>query len=298
MQETLLKKWRDQFATTLSRFSEVAYSESIDLHEACRYALAGEGKHIRPLLTILTAEMCGGDGARALPAAVAVEMIHTYSLVHDDLPCMDDDDLRRGRPTLHKVYGDATALLAGDALLTDAFHVITAPESLASIFPTHPSAQARLAQAALLAKAAGGHGMVLGQSLDMHWTAREGAQSTNLDHIHRHKTGYLIAAACAMGVRAAEGPEHQAEKLWLFGEKIGLAFQICDDLLDNAEGTGKSQGKDESQGKLTYLRFQSRNDAAAAATRLTREAEDILKEFGDRAAPLSALTAALLQRQK
>lgn len=298
MNHQLQQNVHEFFIATLKKFSQVAYSESIDLHAACRYALTGEGKHIRPLLTLLTADMCGGDQKQALSAAVAIEMVHTYSLIHDDLPCMDDDDVRRGRPTVHKVYGDATALLAGDALLTDAFRVISHPQQWPDVFPSFPQAESRLAQITILAQAAGGRGMVLGQALDMHWTARTGASKQDLDGIHQHKTGCLIAAACSMGAHAASASSKQVEQMGKFGEKLGLAFQICDDLLDEMEGTGKSLGKDTHQGKLTYLRFMSREEAASAAAQLTREAEEILHSFGSRSAPLATLTATLLQRRK
>lgn len=270
------------------------------LQTACRYALEGEGKRARPMLVALIARMLGARGDAWIAPALAVEMIHTYSLVHDDLPCMDDDAMRRGRPTTHVVFDEATALLVGDALLTDAFTVLSEPHVTAAIAPDYGSIPAarRLAMITRLARAAGSQGMVRGQILDMHWTAREGATRQDLDRIHINKTGRLIAAACALGALSATEDENRIELAWRFGEKIGLAFQVTDDLLDDTSSMGKSQGKDAAQGKLTYLTLLSRAEAEACAHEATSQAEILLKPFGSGAQAVFDYTRSLLQRQR
>ena len=217
-----------------------------DLREAMSYSLMAGGKRLRPCLVLLACEACGGTVERALPAACAIEMVHTYSLIHDDLPAMDDDDLRRGRPTNHKMFGEATAILAGDALLTRAFEVLAR-----DVHPAEVAAQC----CTDLAAAAGPSGMVGGQSADL---AAEHAKSTTLEQleaIHRRKTGRLITSALTMGARIALANEQTRENLQNYGICIGLAFQITDDLLDltgDQEKMGKALQKDATHGKLTY----------------------------------------------
>ncbi|MCS7271538.1 MAG: polyprenyl synthetase family protein [Gemmataceae bacterium] len=230
------------------------------LREAMRYSLLAPGKRLRPLLTLLTHEAASGNGdiSAALPAACAVEMVHTYSLIHDDLPAMDDDDLRRGRPTCHKVYGEALAILAGDALLTGAFEVLATG---------YPPARAAVLTVEL-ARAAGAIGMVGGQTLDLQAEGRLPGSSplpatlATLEDLHRRKTGALIRAAVRLGWLAADpsgGPpplqEQRAHWVDTFATALGLLFQITDDLLDvegSEEKTGKRLGKDAARGKLTY----------------------------------------------
>lgn len=217
------------------------------LVEAMRYSLLGPGKRLRPLLVLLACEASGGRAESARPGAVAIEMVHTYSLIHDDLPAMDDDDLRRGRPTCHKQYDEATAILAGDALLTLAFEV------LARGYPARTAA----VSCAELASGAGASGMVGGQMLDLHPSPTAG--EAYLEDLHRRKTGALIRSAVRLGIHAAQGETgvdpRTLAALDAYSAAFGLAFQVTDDLLDvesSAEQTGKAVGKDAGRGKLTY----------------------------------------------
>ena len=216
------------------------------LFEAMRYSLLAGGKRLRPALTLALCEICGGEAEAALPFAAAVEMVHTYSLIHDDLPCMDNDDYRRGKLTNHKVYGEATAVLAGDALLTAAFGQLAAAELPA----------ARIAKAvAALARCAGELGMVGGQVLDMNAETRLCTEQEVYD-IQSRKTGALISAACQLGVIAAGGSQTQLSQAERYAEAIGLAFQIEDDILDvigDAKKLGKATGMDET--KNTFVRL-------------------------------------------
>jgi farnesyl diphosphate synthase len=283
-----LETWRQAVEAELTRKRTSYYPEATRLHEACRYALEGPGKRIRPLLALGAAEALGGSWRNALPAAIAIEWIHTYSLVHDDLPTMDDDDLRRGRATTHKVFDEATALLVGDALLTDAFAIILG---------TPASDAQKIGMLSALASSAGGRGMVLGQALDMHWTGRPGYGQNDLDRIHELKTGCLIRAACAIGAWSAGATAAERLQLEEFGARIGLAFQIVDDLLDERSAIGKTSGKDRASGKLTYLTLMSAEEAGARAEALTFAARASLEVFGAKARPLLDLAGLLLQRQ-
>lgn len=250
------------------------YSRKEPLHEAILYALAGNGKRVRPLCAMIAAEHYGQAARVAVSAACAIEMIHTYSFVHDDLPCLDNDVLRRGRPTVHKVFDEATALLVGDALLTDSFRVLTD----AAFFPDNAavSASDQVKQVSLLAKAAGGHGMVLGQARDVWWTGRGGITQDALESIHTEKTGALMGASFALGAVAAGATRDDAARWENFGRSIGLAFQAVDDTLDGSRATGKSSGKDLAQGKLTYLRFQTREEIMTSTLALTSSALQVL----------------------
>ncbi len=279
----------ERFETHLGEIAARDYHGDAGVGPAVRYVLSNGGKRVRPILSMLAAEALGGTAENALTAAAAVEFVHTYSLVHDDLPCMDDDDLRRGKPTAHKRFGEASALLAGDALLTDAFALLAAEEHRAD-------AKTRAAMVADLARAAGGGGMVRGQALDLYWTARHGAQRGDLDTIHLLKTGRLLGAAAALGALSARANASSVERLRRFGEGIGLAFQIKDDLLDEARGTGKSSGKDRASGKLTYLALMSPAEAAAEADRVTEKALAELAFPECRAEPLVVFARLLLAR--
>ncbi len=256
-----LEHWQSVFNKALDQHIEFHYSGNDSVTEAIKYALKAGGKRVRPALCLMTAKALGGDPEQAIPAALAIEFVHTYSLVHDDLPCMDNDDLRRGKPTTHKVYGEAQALLAGDALLTDAFNVLASQ--------SQPSTGRMVKE---LASAAGGHGMVLGQSLDLYWTARAGASRLDLDRIHTLKTGRLLGCSAALGALAVDAPMSTVERLRRFGEGLGLAFQITDDLLDETCNTGKSVGKDRESGKLTYLAMMAPDLARQAAKSISSAA--------------------------
>ena len=245
------------------------------LDEACRYSLMAGGKRVRPALTLEFCRLFGGTPQNALPFAAAVEMIHTFSLIHDDLPCMDDDDLRRGRPTNHKVFGEAYALLAGDGLALDAFGMAA---SNALVSP-----EARVEAVRLLSRAAGSEGMVRGQIMDMF-----GEQNTltyeELLALHAHKTGALIRVAAQMGCLAAGyavgSPEMAAAEG--YAERIGLCFQVIDDILDatsTPEVLGKSVGGDAEHHKNTFLSFSTIPEAEAYADRLTEEAVELLAPY-------------------
>ncbi len=247
-----------------------------DLTDAMLYSLMAGGKRVRPILLLETCRMCGGDVEAALPFACAVEMIHTYSLIHDDLPCMDDDDLRRGKPTNHKVYGEATATLAGDALLTGAF------EAMLEEYGDIPMDRV-LRAAACLGRAAGSRGMVGGQVLDM---AGEGHTLTagEVTELYALKTGALITAATEMGCILAGGSEEAREAVVRYAEKIGLAFQVQDDILDvtGDEATiGKPVGSDARSEKNTYVTIRGLDACRELVQSLTEEAVAALDGFQD-----------------
>ena len=242
----------DMFAHVFDNFVASAWHDrQSKLHNAIRYCLEGDGKRVRARLALMVCASYGQDPRRALSAGAAVEMVHAYSLAHDDLPCMDNDDYRRGRPSLHKAFDEVTALLAGDAILTDAMRVVADAEFFPDGAFVSDGEKIRLVRE--LSLAAGGHGMVLGQDLDMFWTGRGHCDKGTLDRIHKCKTGALIGGACAMGAISGGAPSEHVTRWRRFGVLVGLAFQAIDDILDIHEMTGKTKGKDHDQGKLTYL---------------------------------------------
>lgn len=247
------------------------------LLESMRYSLTAGGKRVRPILVLEFCRISGGDVQKALPVACAVEMLHTYSLIHDDLPCMDNDGLRRGKPTNHVVYGECTAVLAGDALQAEAFGTI-----LRSELP----AEARASCAEILAYAVGSDGMCAGQFLDMVGENKL-LNEDELNEINNRKTGALLIAACRMGVAAAGGSEEQLEAAALFGAAIGSAFQIRDDVLDvisTNEALGKPVGSDAQENKSTYMTIYGETRCMQMITRLTEAAKAALDgEFSDTA---------------
>ena len=261
------------------------------LADAIRHSLLGGGKRLRPVLALLAAEACGADPWAALPAAAALEMIHTYSLIHDDLPCMDDDDLRRGRPTCHKAFGEATALLAGDALQARAFEV------LARDLPPIAAAGCVLA----LAEAAGPAGMVGGQMADLDAEGRTDATLDRLEAIHRRKTGALLRASLKMGGVVAGADANTIEALDRYGHAVGLAFQIVDDLLDvhgDEAKLGKRVNKDQGLGKWTYPGLLGVDGSRRRARELADEAVEALAPLGHRGDRLRALALELLERDR
>lgn len=262
------------------------------LAEAMRYSVFAGGKRLRPILALMAAEACGGDPRAALPAACALEIVHTYSLIHDDLPCMDDDDLRRGVPTCHRAFDEATAVLAGDGLLTLAFE-ITARR-------TTP-AEVGLECVAILAEAAGPIGMVGGQAADLEAEGRSDATLEALEAIHRRKTGALLRASLRMGATIARARREVLDGLDAYGGAIGLAFQIVDDLLD-VEGDeaklGKRVQKDSDRGKWTYPAVIGVDASRRRARRLADEAVDALAPLGERGGMLAALARNLLERDR
>jgi geranylgeranyl diphosphate synthase type II len=270
--------------------------------DAMSYSLLAPGKRLRPILVMMACNSAGGSDEQALPAAVAVEMVHTYSLIHDDLPAMDDDDLRRGLPTCHKKFGEAMAILAGDGLLTLAFQVIA---------ESYPSATAAVSITEL-ARGAGMIGMVGGQVMDL---VAEGKIETgdrpksvaDLESIHCRKTGALFRSSLRLGLFAAQGERHGGpdrtvqERLDAFGRAFGLAFQISDDLLDvegNSENTGKQVGKDAARGKLTYPGLLGTTESRHRATLLCSEAIQAAEGLGAAAEPLAALAQYVMERDR
>lgn len=260
------------------------------VHQAMRYACLSGGKRLRPLLAATSAELCGVQKSRALRAAAAIEMVHCYSLIHDDLPAMDDSDLRRGRPAVHKAFDEATAILAGDALLTQAFEVLADPE-------THEDPAVRCALVVGLAKAAGPHGMVAGQMLDLLAEKQEfdlGATT----RLQRLKTGEMIAFSCEAGAILGRAAPPLRHALRAYAHDLGLAFQITDDLLDvesTAAETGKPVGHDA--GKATFVSILGVERARAQAKALTEQAAGYLKVFDGRASLLEAVAEYVLTRR-
>lgn len=267
------------------------------VNQAARYSLLDGGKRIRGILVLAACELMGGKAEDALDFACAVEMLHCYSLIHDDLPCMDNDDYRRGKPSCHKAFGEATALLAGDALQCAAFETIAgARDGQGAPLPS----QCVAAAAGALAMGGGARGMVLGQELDL---AYEGQPITReiLECIHRHKTGALINAAVQMGAAAADGCENDCETLSRFAFALGLVFQIVDDVLDvtsTAQELGKPIGSDQEQGKTTYITLMGEEGAMDLACKLTRDCcRDLTEAYGTRADFLVWLAQSLLKRR-
>ena len=269
------------------------------LREAMRYSLLAGGKRLRPILCLAACELAGGVAEQAMPTAVALEMIHTMSLIHDDLPAMDNDDLRRGRPTNHKVYGEANAILAGDALLTRAF------EMVALRSPGVP-AERLLAVVGELSLASGAPGLVGGQVVDLECEGKDVDLET-LEYIHLHKTGALLRACVLSGAQIAGAPEALLQALRVYARGIGLAFQIIDDILDvtaSSEVLGKTAGKDLTADKTTYPKLLGLEESRRRADTLVAEAKAALAPFaqGDagalKAAPLLALADYITSRDR
>lgn len=264
------------------------------LYNSMHYSLAAGGKRIRPILAIAACEAVGGRTEDVIPAAVAIEMIHTYSLIHDDLPSMDNDDLRRGKPTNHKVFGEATAILAGDGLLTMAFEILSGTDNV----DANEHADRRLRIIREIAVAAGPEGMVGGQQLDIE---NEGTimDIRELEELHRRKTGALILAAIRTGGISGGATETQLQALTDYGAKTGLAFQIADDILDVIgieKEVGKSLGKDARQNKNTYPAIAGLAESKLLAEKLINEALTALDSFDDKATPLRMLAGYIIAR--
>ncbi len=260
--------------------------------EAMRYSALGGGKRLRPFLVVTTAQLYGVADARSLRAAAALEMIHCYSLIHDDLPAMDDADLRRGRPSVHKQFDEATAILAGDGLLTYAFEVIGAPE-------THDDPKVTSSLVIELAKAAGADGMVGGQMIDLS-SEREGLDLDGISELQRLKTGALIAYGCQAGCILGQGPEEDRTAFQAYTDNIGLAFQIADDILDataSAEDLGKPAGQDEAMDKATFVKLLGLDGARAKADELVERACEALSRFDKRADPLRDVARFIVTRK-
>lgn len=264
------------------------------LLKAMRYSLEAGGKRVRPILVLAACEAVGGDALVAMPIACAMEYIHTFSLVHDDLPCMDDDRLRRGQPTNHMIFGEGRAVLAGDGLLSDAFCLATHPDMVAKV-----DASVLLDVIYDIAFATGPRGMVGGQELDLDGEGKSLSLS-EMERVHRLKTGALITAAVTVGAKIGGALPKQLEALRIYGEKIGLTFQIADDIL-NVEGTaeeqGKSIGSDADNNKSTYVTVLGLEKAKLKAKQLTEEALAALSSFDDKALPLRSLARYIIERR-
>lgn len=283
--ESYIASHRGRIEEALEAYLPPAAERPATLHAAMRHSVFAGGKRLRPILCLAAAEACGGDADAAIPLAVALECLHTYTLIHDDLPCMDDDDFRRGHPTCHKVYGDAVAVLAGDALQALAFEICGSQESGG-------------AYARELAIAAGSRHLVGGQVLDL-----EGEQKRldieELRFIHRSKTAALLTVSVRFGGLSAGASQEQMAALTRFGEACGLAFQIIDDILDVTQTSaqlGKSAGKDSATGKATYPALLGLEASKTEALRLTGEARQSLHGFGTSGVALRGLADYLLNR--
>ena len=275
--KTVISENKAAVEAELEKIYSVESGPASQLYEAQRYSLLAGGKRIRPALVLETCKMLGGDVNAAMPFACAIEMIHTYSLIHDDLPCMDNDDLRRGKPTCHKVFGDACATLAGDGLLTDAFSVC--------VMNPNVSADCAAVAVAVLSGAAGSYGMVKGQMTDL-FGEMNPLSEQELVELHMGKTGAMICAAVQLGCLAAGyAPNDEVtEKLTLFAQKIGLVFQVIDDILDvtsSDETLGKRIGSDKNKNKTTFMSFFTPDTARIYAESLTEEAISDIESIED-----------------
>jgi len=289
--QPLLSSMRSDVEEALDRFLPTAETPPRRLHEAMRHSVFSGGKRLRPILALLACEVSGGVREVAMAPACATELVHTYSLIHDDLPSMDDDELRRGRPTCHVAFDEATAILAGDALLTLAFELAVHEGSI--------PAELRARTVTVLAQANGSGGMVGGQAADM---SGEGQDATEelVNFIHRRKTAMPIEAAVRIGALAAGASEGVTAALTSYGRSIGLAFQIADDLLDltgTAEEMGKAVGKDADAGKITYPAAVGVERARRRAAELIEEAVDAVEPFGEAAWALRSIARYIVGRR-
>ncbi|TIH07711.1 (2E,6E)-farnesyl diphosphate synthase [Pseudomonas leptonychotis] len=285
---------QDRVDSALNRLFSPTQPELERLYQAMRYSLFNGGKRVRPLLVYAACEALGGEPERANAAACAVELIHAYSLVHDDLPAMDDDDLRRGQPTTHIAFDEACAILAGDGLQSLAFEV------LADAAHNPHGAELRLAMVSTLARAAGPAGMVGGQAIDLGSVGQQLDQGA-LEIMHRHKTGALIEASVQLGALASgQADEHALKALHTYARAIGLAFQVQDDILDVESDTatlGKTQGKDQAHDKPTYPALLGLDAAKTYALELRDQALHALRPFDQAAEPLRELARYIVERR-
>ena len=276
----------------LDRFLPKASTRPGTIHKSMRYSLFAGGKRMRPALVLAAAEACGGDPKEAMPLACAVECIHTYSLIHDDLPAMDNDDFRRGKPTNHKVFGEGIAVLAGDALLTQAFEIAAQARS----WPRYSHKDLVLE----IAKASGSLQLIAGQVADLEGEGKK-VSLAQLQYIHERKTSALLCCSVRLGGMSANCTPAQLQALTDFGYHVGLAFQVIDDILDVTQSTetlGKTAGKDVAAQKATYPRLVGLEKSKKIAASLTAKAFAALKPFRGRAVALEALAKYLLERDR
>ncbi|MGE5807906.1 MAG: polyprenyl synthetase family protein [Nitrospirota bacterium] len=291
--QTYLSRKKELVDKTLEKLVPPADAFPASVHEAMRYSLFAGGKRVRPILALAAAEALGAKTAEFVPVACALELIHTYSLIHDDLPAMDNDDYRRGMATCHKVYGEAVAILAGDGLLTLAFEVLSDPRRLKTVPPAR-----LIAIIKEVSTASGVNGMVGGQVVDMESEGRE-VDFPTLEYIHTHKTGALIRASVRTGALYAKAGKRHFTALTHYGELIGLAFQIADDILDitgKREETGKDVGSDIKKGKKTFPAFYGLDESRRRAAEVADKAVASLQGFGRKADPLRELAKYIVTR--
>ena len=286
-----LRAQQTKINSALDTYLPPARRKPATLHRAMRYSIFAGGKRLRPILCLAAAEACGGSDEAAMPLACALECIHTYSLIHDDLPCMDDDDLRRGKPTNHVVFGEAIAVLAGDALLTSAFEIGTKAHGS----PRYP--HRTLVQE--IADASGSLKLIAGQVADLEGEGRK-LSIHQLKYIHERKTSALLRCAVRLGGMSANATPAKLRALSDFGSSIGLAFQVIDDILDvtqTSEQLGKTAGKDQAVDKATYPSMVGLERSRKIAGKLTRNARESLSVFNGKAKALEALTDYLIERK-
>ncbi len=289
--KTYLKSRQKQIDRALDQYLPNESTRPATIHRAMRYSLFAGGKRLRPILCLAAAEACGGRIDKALPLACAIECIHTYSLVHDDLPSMDNDDFRRGRPTCHKVFGEGMGVLTGDALLTIAFEILSRTK------PTRRYDMSMLLRE--VAVAAGSEKLIAGQVADLEAEGKN-ADRGQLRYIHENKTAAILATSVRLGAMSANANSKQLGAITKFGRALGLAFQVIDDILDvtqTSEKLGKSAGKDIAARKATYPAVIGLQESRAEAKRLTRRAHEALSIFGSKGEALHALANYLLERE-
>ncbi|PYK37880.1 MAG: farnesyl-diphosphate synthase [Verrucomicrobia bacterium] len=289
--EPYLKSRQKTIDRALERYLPKEKTRPPTIHKAMRYSLFAGGKRLRPILCLAAAETCGGKIDNALPLACALECIHTYSLVHDDLPSMDNDDFRRGRPTCHKVFGDGIAVLAGDGLLTIAFEIVSRAKT-----PRHYDMSILLRE---IAMAAGSQKLIAGQVADLEAEGRK-IDMAGLRYIHENKTAAILTTSARLGAMSANADAKKLAAITKFGRALGLAFQIIDDILDvtqTSEKLGKSAGKDAAAKKATYPAVIGLKKSRLEAKRLTRRAHNALSIFDGKAEALHALANYLLERE-
>lgn len=291
--KSYLSKKKELIDKSLDKLVPAAKTFPPSINEAMRYSLFAGGKRVRPILAVAAAEALGAKTTELYPLAGALELIHTYSLIHDDLPAMDNDDFRRGRPTCHKVYGEAIAILAGDGLLNMAFEVLSDPRRTKAV----PAARL-VAITREIAVASGVFGMVGGQVVDMESEGKE-IEFPLLEYIHTHKTGALIRASVRVGALYAKAGKRQLADLTRYGELVGLAFQIADDILDitgTQEEIGKDVGSDLEKDKKTYPSFFGLDESRRRAVEVVDQALASLKQFDRKADPLRELAKYIINR--
>jgi geranylgeranyl diphosphate synthase type II len=290
-----LNERRAMVEEALQGIFPVPEGPAADIIGAMGYSLFAGGKRLRPILCMAGAEAAGGEARDVLPVACAIELIHTYSLIHDDLPVMDDDDMRRGKPTNHKVFGEAVALLAGDGLLAKAFHVMTGPDLVNRVRP-----ESLLAVIGLIAQAAGYEGMVGGQVVDIQSEGKE-VDPAIVEFIHTRKTAALISASVVSGAILAGAAEDHVKVLASYGQNIGLAFQVSDDILDiegDSRELGKNVGSDTRQEKITYPAVLGLKRSKQIQKELVEQAIESLAPFDQRAEPLRLIAQYIIARRR